>query len=163
MVSPGATGSMDSPASLDLLGMASKALQGTQVTQACLEPRVSQEKWAPQDWASQAPRASVDSPEMPAYLDHQASPVPPALQEPQDSQIVTQMSKGPSEVTDKSLSSQVVLEAPKDRPASQAPPDPQVPKASGGSQDSQAPTEHQGPRAFLEIQAGKGSQDPQGS
>lgn len=161
MVSPGVTGLMDSPASLVLLGMASKAPQGTQVTQACLEPRVSREKWAPQDWAYQAQRASVDSPEMPAYLDHQASLVPLAPQEPQDSQIVTQMSKGPSE--DKRLSSQVVLEAPKDHPASQAPPAPQVPKAPGGSQASQELTEHQGPRAFLEIQAGKGSQDPQGS
>lgn len=103
-MSLGVTGLMDSPDSLVLLVMASEALQGTQVTQAYPEPRVLQEKWAPQDWAYQARRASVDSLEMPAYLDHQASPVLPAPREPQDSQIVTQMSKGPS---DKRLSSQV--------------------------------------------------------
>lgn len=68
-------------------GMASKAPQGMQVTQAHLEPRVFQEKWAPQDWAYQAQRASVDSLEMSGYLDHQASPVLLAPQEPQDSQV----------------------------------------------------------------------------
>lgn len=162
-VSLGVMDSMDSPASQVLLEMASEAPQGTQVPRAYLEPRVFQERWAPQDWAYQAQRASVDSLEMLGYLDHQASPVLLAPREPQDSQIVTQMSKGPLEVTDKRPSSQVVSEAPKDCLAGQDPQDPQVPKASEGSQASQELMEHQDSRAFLEIQAGRGSQDPQGS
>lgn len=127
---------MDSRASQALLGMASKVPQGTQVTQAYLEPRVFQEKWAPQDWACQALRASMDSLETLGYLDRQASPVLLAPPEPQDSQIVTQMSKGPLEVTDKRPYSQVVSEAPKDCLAGQDPQDPQAPKASEGSRAS---------------------------
>lgn len=135
-MSLGATDSTDSRASPALLGMASKVPQGTQVTQAYLELRVFQEKWAPQDWAYQALRASVDSLETLGYLDRQASPVLLAPRAPQDSQIVTQMSKGPLEVTDKRPCSQVVSEAPKDCLAGQDPQDPQAPKASEGSQAS---------------------------
>lgn len=69
-------------------GMASEALQGMQVTQAYLEPRAFQENWAPQDWAYQDRRASVDSLEMLGSLDLQASPVLQAPQEPQDSQVL---------------------------------------------------------------------------
>lgn len=64
---------MDSPASQALPVMASKALQGTQATQEPPEPRAFQEKGVPQDWACQAPKASVASPETPDYLDSQAS------------------------------------------------------------------------------------------
>lgn len=64
--------------------MASKAPQGTQATQESPEPRAVQEKGVLRDWACQAPKAGVAYPEMPAYLDHQASPdlpAPPASQE----------------------------------------------------------------------------------
>lgn len=83
-MSPGATGWMGSQASQALRVMASKAPQGTQVTQEHLALRAFQEKGAPQDWACLAPRASVVSPEMPDYLDHQAFPVPLASQAPPD-------------------------------------------------------------------------------
>lgn len=58
--------------------MASKAPQGTQVTQEHRARRALQETGAPKDWASPAPKASVVSPETPDYPDHQAFPVPPA-------------------------------------------------------------------------------------
>lgn len=79
-VSLAATGWMDSQASRALRVMASKAPQGTQVTREYLALRAFQEKGAPRDWACPAPKASVDSPERPDYLDHQAFPVPPAPQ-----------------------------------------------------------------------------------
>lgn len=75
---------MDSPAFQALPAMASKAPQGTQATQEPPEPKASQEKGVLQGWACQAPKASVASPEMPAYLDHQASPGLPAPQASQD-------------------------------------------------------------------------------
>lgn len=75
---------MDSPAYQALLVMASKAPQGTQATQEPPEPRAFQEKGVLQDWACQAPKASVASPEMPDYLDNQASPDLPAPQASQD-------------------------------------------------------------------------------
>lgn len=53
--------------------MASKAPQGTQVTKEHLALRALQEKGVPQDWACQAPKASVVIPEMLDYLDHRAS------------------------------------------------------------------------------------------
>lgn len=77
-------GSMDSPAFQALPVMASKAPQGTRATQESPEPRASQEKGAPQDWACQARKASVASPETPDYLDRQASPDRPAPQAPRE-------------------------------------------------------------------------------
>lgn len=84
MVSPGVMGWTDSQASRALPVMASGAPQGTQVTRATQAPRAAQETWAPQGSACPALKASVASPEMPAYLDHQASPGPQASREPQD-------------------------------------------------------------------------------
>lgn len=75
---------MDSPACQALPVMASKDPQGTQATQEPPEPRAFQEKGVLQDWACQAPKASVASPEMPDYLDHQASPALRAFQASQD-------------------------------------------------------------------------------
>lgn len=64
--------------------MASKDPQGTQVTQEHPARRAFQEKGVLQDWACQAPKASMVSPEMLDSLDHQASPgllAPQALQD----------------------------------------------------------------------------------
>lgn len=77
-------GSMDSQAFQALLVTASKAPQETQVTKEHPALRAFREKEVPQDWACQAPKASVVSPEMSGYLDHQVSlalPAPPALQD----------------------------------------------------------------------------------
>lgn len=66
-------------------------------------------------------------------------------------------------MTDRRLSSQVVLEGPRDRQASQDPQAPQVPKASEGYQDSQERMDPQGSRVSQETQDVRDSQDPQGS
>lgn len=71
-------GSMDFQAFQALLVTASKAPQGTQVTKEHPALRALQEKEVPQDWACQAPKASVVSPEILGYLDHQVSLAPPA-------------------------------------------------------------------------------------
>lgn len=84
MGSLAATGSMASPASRVLPEMASKAHQETLATQEHPEPRASQERWAPRDWACQAPRASRVSLEMQGYLAPQASQDLPAPQAVQD-------------------------------------------------------------------------------
>lgn len=84
MASMDVMGSMDSQAFQALLVTASKGLQGTQVTKDHLALKAFQEKGAPQDWVCQAPKASVVSPEMLEYLDHQASPVLLAPQAFQD-------------------------------------------------------------------------------
>lgn len=84
MASRGVMDSMDSQAFQALRAMASKAPQGTQATQEHRAPRAFQEKGVLQDWACQAPRASVVSPEMPDYLEHQAPPALLALQALQD-------------------------------------------------------------------------------
>lgn len=75
---------MDSLAFQVLPVMASKAPQGTQATQEPPEPRAFQEKGVPQDWACQAPKASVASPERLDYPDNLASPDLPAPQASQD-------------------------------------------------------------------------------
>lgn len=75
---------MDSLAFQALPVMASKAPQGTQATQEPPEPRAFQEKGVLQDWACQAPKACVASPEMPDYLDNQDSPDLLAPQASQD-------------------------------------------------------------------------------
>lgn len=84
MAARGVTGSMDSPAFPALPVMASKAPQGTQATQAPPGPRAFQEKGVLRDSACRAPKASVASPEIPDYLDHQASPALPAPRASQD-------------------------------------------------------------------------------
>lgn len=71
---------MDSRASRALRATASKAPQGTPVTQEALARRALREKAAPRDWACRAPKASEVSPETPDYRDHQAFPVPRAPQ-----------------------------------------------------------------------------------
>lgn len=90
-VSQDVTGWMDSLACLVLRAMASKALQGMQVSLVYPEPRASQEKWVLQDRGYQARKESVVSLEMLGCLDRQASLVLQVPQEPQDSQIVTQV------------------------------------------------------------------------
>lgn len=84
MASPGVMGWTDSRASRALPVMASGAPQGTRATQATQAPRAAQETWAPQGSACPALKASVASPEMPAYLDRQASLGHQASREPQD-------------------------------------------------------------------------------
>lgn len=69
-------GSMDFQAFQALLVTASKAPQGTQVTKEHPALRALQEKEVPQDWACQAPKASVVSLEILGYLDHQVSLAP---------------------------------------------------------------------------------------
>lgn len=64
--------------------MASKAPPGTQATQEPQAPRAFQEKGVLQDWACQAPRASVVSPETPDCLEHRAPPDLLALRALQD-------------------------------------------------------------------------------
>lgn len=90
-VSRDVTGWMDSLACRVLRVMASKGLQGTQVSLAHLEPRASQEKWVLQDRAYLARKASVVSLEMAGCLDLQASLVLQVPQEHQVRQIVTQV------------------------------------------------------------------------
>lgn len=77
-------GWMDSRASRALPVMASGVPRETRVTRAAQAPRAAQETWAPRGLACPALKASVASPEMPAYLDHQASQGPQASREPQD-------------------------------------------------------------------------------
>lgn len=90
-VSRDVTGWMDSLACRVLRVMASKGLQGTQVSLAHLEPRASQEKWVLQDRAYLARKASVVSLETVGCLDLQASLVLQVPQEHQVRQIVTQV------------------------------------------------------------------------
>lgn len=84
------TGWMDSLVCPVLRVMASKALQGMQVSLAYPESRAFQEKWVLQDRAYQAQKASVVSLETLGCLDLRASLVLQVPQEPQDRQIVTQ-------------------------------------------------------------------------
>lgn len=84
MASPDATGWTDSRASRALPVTASGAPQETRATRASQAPRAAPETWAPRGLACPAPKASVASPGMPAYLDRQASPGPQAPREPQD-------------------------------------------------------------------------------
>lgn len=66
-------------------------------------------------------------------------------------------------MTDRTSSSQVVLEGPRDCQASQEPQAPEVPKAKEVCQDYQELMDHQDSKVSQEIQVVKGSQDPQGS
>lgn len=66
-------------------------------------------------------------------------------------------------MTGRSPCSQVVLEAPRDHPASLALLAPQVTKAPEGSLDSQDKMDHKGSRDSPETQAAMGYQDPQAS
>lgn len=90
-VSRDVTGWMDSLACRVLRAMASKGLQGTQVSLAHLEPRASQEKWVLQDRAYPARKANVVSLETPDCLDLQASRVLQVSQEHRVRQIVTRV------------------------------------------------------------------------
>lgn len=67
--------------------MASKGLQETLVTQELLEPRASQERWGPQDWACQAGRANKVSLEMQGSLGPRAFRVLPAPRAAQETQV----------------------------------------------------------------------------
>lgn len=71
--------------------MASKGLQGMQVSLAHQELRVSQEKWVLQDRAYLARKANVVSLETPDCLDLQASRVLQVFQEHRVRQIVTRV------------------------------------------------------------------------
>lgn len=84
MVPQDVMGLMDFLAFPVLRVMVSKALQGTQVPLAYLEPRAFQEKWVLQDRAYQAQKASVVSLETLDCQDLQASLVLQVPQEPQD-------------------------------------------------------------------------------
>lgn len=85
------TGWMAFLAFQDLPEMAPKAPQEMLVTQEFLESRASQERWAPQDWACQAPRESRASPEMQDSLGPRAFQVLQAPQAAQHRQTVTQV------------------------------------------------------------------------
>lgn len=84
-------GWMDSLACLAPRAMASKALQGMQVSLVYPEPRAFQETSVLQDRAYQARKASVVSLETLGCLDLRASLVLQVPQEPQDREIVTQV------------------------------------------------------------------------
>lgn len=89
--SPAVTGWMASLAFRVLLATASKALQETLVTRELLEPRASQERWGPQDWACRAPRANRVSLEMQGSQVPRAFQVLLAPQAAQEIQIATQV------------------------------------------------------------------------
>lgn len=84
-------GWMDSLACLVPRAMASKALQGMQVSLVYLEPRAFQETSVLQDRAYQAQKASVVFLETLGCLDLRASLVLQVPQELQDREIVTRV------------------------------------------------------------------------